>query len=141
MSNTSDLEIVRDTLQGLREEAGEYTRITERLGVTVEAHGERLDKIEGALNGEGAGKPGLETRVTLLERADDERKRADRKAAKAAQATPIAQPAAGAESALERVETARAVAAKTRWEAITKWAAIAGGVVAGAKAIIEYFTK
>ena len=131
MSNTSDLEIVRDTLQGLREEAGEYTRITERLGVTVEAHGERLDKVEAALNGEGVGKPGLETRVTLLERADAAREKADRKAAKAAQGTP----AAGV-SALERVETARAVASKTRWESIGKWAAI---VALAAKAIYDAF--
>ena len=136
MSNTSDLEIVRDTLQGLREEAGEYTRITERLGVTVEAHGERLDKVEAALNGEGVGKPGLETRVTLLERADAAREKADRKAAKAAQGTP----AAGV-SALERVETARAEVAKKRWEAITKWAAIAGALGTGAKAVYDAFFK
>ena len=137
---SQDLEVVRDALRGINEELDEYTRNTERLGVRVDSHEKQIARIENVLNGEGD-EDGLKARVSVLERADDERKRADRKAAKAAQATPIAQPAAGAESALERVETARAVAAKTRWEAITKWAAIAGGVVAGAKAIIEYFTK
>jgi hypothetical protein len=127
--STSDLEIVRETLRSLQDEAGEYTRTTERLGVTVEAHSERIEKIEGALHGEGVGKPGLETRVTLLERADAAREKADRKAAKAAQTTPAA-----GDSALERVETARAVASKTRWESIGKWAAI---VALAAKAVYD----
>lgn len=129
---SQDLEVVRDALRGINEELSEYTRSTERLDERVKAHEARIDDVETALNGEGAGKPGLETRVTLLERTDEERKRAERKTAKAMQ---------GGESALERVETARAGVAMARWKAIATWGAIAGGLGAGVKALVEYVTK
>lgn len=145
MSDEAVIQGIRDSIQEIVEGYEELTSdqarqdlAAERASAEIEHQGTALARLDALVHGEGMGKPGLETRVTLLERAEEDRRKAERKRATA---TPAPTAAPSAETALERVETARAVANKTRWEALAKWAAIAGGLGAGLKAASEVAAK
>lgn len=146
MSEETVIEGIRESIQEIVEGYEELTSgqarqdlAAERVSAEIQHQGAAVARLEALVNGEGAGKPGLETRVTLLERAEEDRRKADRKRATQTPA-PLVAPAA-AETALERVETARAVATKTQWEALAKWGAIAGGLGVGFKTIVETVAK
>jgi len=133
-------ESIQEIVEGYEELTSDQARqdlAAERASAEIQHQGEAVKRLDALVHGEGIGKPGLETRVTLLERAEEERRKAERKRPAIA---PVPS-APSAETALERVETARAVANKTRWEALAKWAAIAGGLGAGLKAAAEVATK
>lgn len=102
---SQDLDRIQDALGDITEQVGAAARETARIEVRVSATEDRVAKIESAVNGEGAGKPGLETRIALIE---DWRKNSSAQAA-----TPVV----ATESALVAIEAKRAEVAKAEAEA------------------------
>lgn len=147
---SQDLDRIAEILGDITEQAGsaarEATRESARLEVRIGAVEERIERLEQAINGEGAGRPGLETRVTVIE---DWRK-TERKRAVATPAAPP--PVPSTDSALVAIETKRAEVAKAEaearkgaWDAVKTVAAKVGpwlvALTALAAQVIQWLAK